>query len=150
MNEKIKTMARDCAEGEQVNKVSRIRNSLLLALMCWVLSGEACFAVKRNANLEFWQEATVSFDLDKNKKWGAYGSQESKHGRHNGNPYLYNVDMGIVYRGLADCLDIGMSFKKEYEQDRSGRFRHENRPHINFILKGKLLNSDTSDRIRIE
>jgi hypothetical protein len=113
------------------------------------LDGE-CLAVKRNANLEFWQETKVSVDLDEDKQWSGYVAEETKYGRHNGNPYLYNVDMGIVYRGLADWLDVGLSFKKEYEQDSSGKFRHENRPHLNFILKGKLCGLDTSSRLRFE
>jgi hypothetical protein len=50
----------------------------------------------------------------------------------------------------ADWLDIGVSFKKKYEKDSDGKFRHENRPHLNVTLKGKLLNLDTSNRIRIE
>ena len=127
---------------------SRMKTCLLAVLLCLTLLGRTCFAVKRNANLEFWQSTSVSTDLDKD--WAVYGAQETRHGRHNGSPYQYNVDMGIVYRGLADWLDLGMSFKKEYEQDSSGKFRHENRPHLNITLKGKLLNCDTSNRIRIE
>lgn len=119
-------------------------------LICWMFLTDASFAAKRNGDLEYWQTTSVSVDLGKNGKWGAYGAQESKHGRHNGSPYAYNVDMGIVYRGLADWLDIGVSFKKEYEKDSSGKFRQENRPHLNFTLKGKLFNIDTSHRIRLE
>jgi hypothetical protein len=107
------------------------------------------FAANRNGNLEFWETTSATFDLDKDKKWGGYVSQEARFGRHNGNPYLYNFDAGIVYRGLADWLDVGLSFKKEYEKDDTG-FRHENRPHLNFTLKGKLCGLDTSNRMRFE
>jgi len=133
-----------------VAKLSRMRNLCFGVLICSMFLGEKSFAVKRNGNFEFWQTTAVSFSLDKKKKWGGYVEQETKHGRDNGNPYLYNVDMGIVYRGLADWLDVGLRFKKEYEQDSAGKYRQENRPHLNFTLKGKLFNLDTSNRLRIE
>ncbi len=69
-------------------------------------------------------------------------------GRHNGNPYLCNWDLGIVYKGLADWLDVGFDFRKECEKDSKGKFRHENRPHLNRTLKGRLLNLDVSNRSR--
>ena len=133
-----------------MSELSRIKSFLLATLICSILIGSKCLAVKRNGNLEYWHTTAVSVDLDRENKWGGYVSQESKFGRDNGNPYLYNVDMGIVYRGLADWLDVGLSFKKEYEQDSSGKFRHENRPHLNFTLKGKIFGLDTSNRMRFE
>lgn len=119
----------------------------MAVLLSGFLSG-TCFAVKRNGNLEYWQTQTVSADLEED--WKIYVTEEFRLGRHNGNPNLHNVDMGVVYRGLADWLDIGMSFKKEYEKDSTGKFRHENRPHLNVTLKGKLFNLDTRNRARIE
>lgn len=133
-----------------MTNLPKMRSLLFAAFICSMFLGRNCLAVKRNGNLEFWEDATVSVDLDNDKKWGAYGTQETRFGRHNGNPFLYNFDMGIVYRGFADWLDVGVSFKKEYEQDSTGKFRSENRPHLNFTLKGKLFGLDTSNRIRIE
>lgn len=120
----------------------------VLALLVLTLPGGSCFAVSRNGNLEFWQSTSVSTDL--NSDWSAYGTQETKFGRENGNPYSYNVDMGFVYGGFADWLDLGVSFKKEYDQDGAGKFRHENRPHFNATLKDKIGDVDVSNRIRIE
>jgi len=91
-------------KGQPKNRLSRRRPLFIAGLICSMFLDRNCLAVSRNGNLEFWEEATVTLDLDKDKKWRAYGSQETRLGRHNGNPYLYNVNMGIVYRGFADWL----------------------------------------------
>lgn len=108
---------------------------------------EVCFGSK-SGNLEYWQTQVVSIDINKDFYFTA--SQEVKFGRHHGNPYLHNIDLALVYKGLADWVDIGFNFKKEYEQDSTGKFRHENRPHLNVTLKHRLFDYDVSNRSRLE
>ncbi len=112
-----------------------------------VLLAAVCRGVSRNGNLEYWQEQTISIDLD--EKWMIYGTEEFRMGRAKREPYLHNVDMGVVRR-VADWLDLGVSFKKEYEIGAKGKYRKENRPHFNIILTGNLGQVATSNRIRLE
>jgi len=37
-----------------------------------------------------------------------------------GELYCENVDFGVVYKGLADWVDLGLMFKREYEKDGRG------------------------------
>ncbi len=120
---------------------------LLAILICGGYPGSACFA-SRSGDLEYWQAHDFSFDLDKDVAFTV--SQELRFGRSGSEPHLYNVDMGLVYSGLADWLALGFNFRKEYEKDSSGTFRHENRPHFNVTLKGSLFDIPTSNRSRIE
>jgi hypothetical protein len=129
-----------------MNKLARTAHACIVALICWGLLGGVCFA-GRSGDLEYWQTQGASVDI--NKDFAFTVSQELRFGRHNGNPYLYNVDLGIVYKGLAEWLDLGFNFKKEYEQDSSGEFRNENRPNLNITVKGKLFELPVSNRSRL-
>ena len=102
----------------------------------------------RNGNLEHWQEIGVDFDI--NEDWKFAVTEELKLGEHNGNPYLHNTDMGLVYKSFGDWIDVSLNFKKEYEKDSAGKFRHENRPHINIMLYGKAFGLDLAHRSRLE
>jgi hypothetical protein len=106
-----------------------------------------CFA-SRSGNLEYWQTSGISFDI--NKDLAIHAEEEFRAGRHNGNPYLHNVNIGLVFKSLAEGMNIGFDFKKEYEKDSKGKFRQENRPHLNITFKGNLFDFDTSNRVRLE
>lgn len=128
-----------------VTKLSKITVYFLAALVCWGFPSSICFG-SRSGNLEYWQQNEVSLDIYKDFTFTA--REEHRMGRHNGNPYLYNWDLGLVYKGFTDWLDIGFNFRKEYEKDSKGKFRHENRPHLNLTVKGRLLDLDVSNRSR--
>jgi len=52
-----------------------------------------------------------------NEDFAIQATQEFKTGRGGSNPYMHNVDLGLVYKGLADWIDISGNFKKEYDRD---------------------------------
>ena len=127
--------------------MAKTTSYFLAALLCWGFFDGVCSA-SRSGDLEYWQTQSVSVDIDKDFAFTV--SEEVRFGRHNGNPYLHNIDLGIVYKSLADWLDLGFNFKKEYQKDSSGKFRHENRPHLNITVKGKLFDLPFSNRSRFE
>ena len=129
-----------------MNKLAGSSRVSIAALICWGLLGGVCFA-SGNGNLEYWQ--TQGFNVDINKDFAFTVSQELRFGRHEGDLYLHNVDLGIVYKSLAEWLDLGFNFKKEYEKDSSGKFRHENRPNLNITVKGKLFDLPFNNRSRL-
>jgi hypothetical protein len=129
-----------------MNKLSKLTSSFVTATAVVFFNG-VCFA-SRSGDLEYWQTSGLSFDI--NKHFTLTAEEEFRAGRHNGNPYLHNVDLGLVYKGLADGPDIGFNFKKEYEKDSKGKFRQENRPHLNITFKGTAFDFDTSNRVRLE
>jgi hypothetical protein len=112
------------------------------------LFSSVCFGRNRNGNLEYWQQIGVDFNI--NEDWKVTVTEELRFGEHNGNPSLHNTDMGLVYRGLGDWIDVGLNFKKEYEKDSAGEFVHENRPHLNIMLNGKAFGFDVANRSRLE
>jgi hypothetical protein len=129
-----------------MNRSSKLTISFV-AVTAVMLFNSVCLG-GRNGDLEYWQTSALAFDISEDFAFTA--AQEFRVGRHNGNPYLHNIDLGLVYKGLADGPDIGFSFKKEYEKDSGGKFRHENRPHLNLTFKRRIFDFDTSNRVRLE
>ena len=129
-----------------MNKLNKLTFSFVATAVV-VFFNSVCFG-SESGNLEYWQ--TSVFELDINKHFTFTAAEEFRLGRHNGNPYLYNVDLGLVYKGLANGPDIGLNFKKEYEKDSTGKLRQENRPHLNITFKGTVFDFATSNRTRLE
>jgi len=67
-----------------------------------------------------------------------------------GNLYYQHTDVGFVYKGLTDRIDLGFNYRQIFEDDSKGEQRREDRPHLNFTLKGKLSGISISDRSRFE
>jgi hypothetical protein len=130
-----------------LSKSTDVRVFFVAFVIGGVFFTSVCFA-GRSGNLEYWQTSGVSFDI--NKDWAVHAEEEFRAGRHNGNPYLHNVNVGLVFKSLAEGTDIGFDFKKEYEKDSEGKFRQENRPHLNITFRGNLFDFDTSNRVRLE
>ena len=112
-----------------------------------IIFNSPCLASK-SGNLEYWQAQSVSHSLSDTYKISI--EQEFRVGRQCGSNYLHNVNVELRRSGITEWLDIGLAFKKEYEKDSSGKFREEDRPHLNFYFKGKLSDLDLSNRFRIE
>jgi hypothetical protein len=117
------------------------------ALVLLTIVGGNCFG-STDGNAEYWQGIGLDFNMDKN--WKVTVREEFRVGKSGDDPYLHNTDVGLVYKGFADWLDVSMNFKKEYQRDSSGKFRGENRPHINLMFKGELFGLKVADRVRLE
>lgn len=112
-----------------------------------MLTSGICFAVDDN-DFQYWSSASLSFDI--HKDWKAIVAEEFRFGESVGNLYLHHTDVGFVYSGLADWLDLGFNYRQVYGKDLSGSWTEEHRPHLNATLKGNLLGIDFADRSRFE
>jgi hypothetical protein len=130
-----------------MTKLLRSSFPLIVFLICAALTVESSYA-SQSGNLEYWQVHNVGVKISED--FEVTVGQETRFGKSGSDPFLHNVDMGLVYKGFADWLDVSINFKKEYERDSSGKFRHENRPHLNITLKDKFLGMPASNRSRIE
>ena len=118
-----------------------------VAAVCLVLAGGVCLG-DEDESFEYWAQFGVSAGLSED--WDFEFETELKYGDDAGELYCENVDFGVVYKGLADWVDLGLMFKREYEKDGAGDWRAENRPHMNLTFKGELFGLDVSDRSRFE
>lgn len=107
----------------------------------------SCFAYD-DEGFQLWNSAGVSFDI--NKEWMGKFDEEFRLGNDGGNLYYQHSDIGFIYTGLADWLDLGFNYRYISEKDSRNRWREENRPHFNVTVKSQLFGLDVSDRSRFE
>ena len=122
--------------------------------MCFVVTviailsiSEICFATD-DGDFQYWSKAGVSFDIDKD--WKFTFGEEFRLGDDAGDLYRHHSDLGLVYKSLADWIDLGFNFRWVFEKDSKDKWRQENRPHLNLTVKGKLFDLDVSSRSRFE
>jgi hypothetical protein len=114
-----------------------IRNWVRLdvIIVAITLAGEACLA-SDDGNFEYWTAAGAYFDINKN--WGCTLEEEIRFKDGGGEFYYHHLDLGFVYKSLAEWLELGINFKKEYARDSERHWKQENRPHFNLTVKGQL------------
>lgn len=112
-----------------------------------LLIGKTCFAYDEG-DFQYWSSVGVSFDI--NKDWEVTFEEQFKLGENAGHLYQHHSDLGFVYKGFADWIDLGFNYRLVREKDSSDKWRQENRPHLNVTLKRKLFDLDLSSRSRLE
>ncbi len=129
-----------------MRKSLKVRVFLLAALICGGISSEPALASDKSG-FQYWSTAEFNVDLDED--WTATFNEEFRLGDEGGNLYYHHSEIGFVYKGLADWIDVGAGFRKIYE-DTGDTWQQENRPQINVTLKGKLGDIAVSTRSRFE
>ncbi len=129
-------------------------NKLYKTTLCFlvvVIAGEflstPCFAFD-DEGFQYWSGASTSFDITKD--WSGKFEEEFRFGNDGGNLYYNHSDLGFVFSGLTDWLDLGLNYRQVFEKDSKSEWRQENRPHFNITFKGKLFDFDLSTRSRFE
>ena len=123
------------------------RTRLIAAVIAVWLPGECCFGFE-DGDFQFWQTAVASLDL--NQDWTMAVEEQLRFGNDAGHLYYHHTDLGFVYGGLADWIDLGFNFKEIFLEDIHGRWSRENRPHLNITFKGRLGTLDWTDGSRFE
>jgi hypothetical protein len=121
--------------------------SFFVTVIAVLLITEVCFAYD-NGDFQYWSKAGLAFDI--NKDWAVTFEEEFRLGDNAGKLYYHSSDLGFLYRGFADWIDLGVNYGQVFEKDSSDVWRTEKRPHFNVTLKGQLFNFDLSDRSRLE
>lgn len=117
------------------------------AVACVLFWSGVCLAFS-DGDLQYWSTADFSFEM--NEDWKVNLQEELRLGNGAGNLYYHHSDVGFVYRGLGDWIDLGFNYRQVVEKDSDDTCRPENRPHLNLTLKGKLFDLLVSDRSRVE
>ena len=123
------------------------RKFLAVTGMAVMLLVNACFGYD-DEGFQYW--SVVGFSHKLNKDWRVDFEQDFRLGDDGGNLYYEHSDLGFVYSGLAEWIDLGFNYRLVYEKDKNDDRQPENRPHLNVTFKGKLFGWDVSDRSRLE
>ncbi len=123
-----------------------LKKLFLAIAVAVVLSSGLCFGY----DTDFENRSTLDIILGLNKDWD-FEFQEELRFNDNGGTLFYDFsDFGLIYKGLADWVELGFNFRKIYERESHDDWVEENRPHLNLTFKGKLAGFDISDNSRIE
>lgn len=130
-----------------IGRIHRRTAYLTVAILFAAHPGGKCFA-DDIGKFEYWTTAGASFDLDEN--WSVRVSELLKMGNDAGELTYHHTDLGFVYHGLADWVDLGLNYRQVFDKDDARNWRRENRPHVNVTVKSRLADIDVSDRSRLE
>ena len=123
------------------------RTYLITAVITVLLFCENCFAFA-DGDFQIWHSACAHFDI--NKDWEFTVREHLKLGDDAGHLYLHNTDVGFVYKGFTDWIDLGFNYKQGFRKDDDGHWSRENRPHLNITFNGRVGSLEFSDRSRFE
>ena len=124
-----------------------MRACFIVVLVCSYILNAPCFAFE-DEGFQFWASTSTSLDISQN--WAAMFHRELKLGDDGGTFYYQHSELGAMYKGLAEWLEVGFNYRQIFERDDENVWKLENRPHFNITLKGRLSDFDLSNRSRFE
>ncbi|KPK44355.1 MAG: hypothetical protein AMJ65_03260 [Phycisphaerae bacterium SG8_4] len=125
----------------------RGRTCFVIVIVCVALLGSNCFG-DDIGKFEYWTTAGASFDIEKN--WRVSVDELLKLGDDARKFTYHHTDLGFVYQGLADWVDLGFNYRHAFGRYGPSDWRRERRPHVNVTFKSRLGEIDLSDRSRLE
>ncbi len=125
--------------------IKKNRTYLAAALSAVLLIGESSLA---DGDFQFWSTTGASLKVDKD--WTVTVEEQLRLGNDAGHLYYHHADLGFVYGGLADWVDLGFNFKEVFWEESDGHWSRENRPHLNVTFKGRMGELDWTDGSRFE
>jgi len=121
------------------------RKYLIPAALAILLLSRSSLA---DGDFQFWSTTGASVKVDKD--WKATVEEQLRLGNDAGHLYYQHADVGFVYGGLADWVDLGFNFKEVFWEQSDGHWGQENRPHLNVTFQGRLGELDWTDGSRLE
>ena len=119
---------------------------IVLVFIAMIFSCGTCLAFD-DGDWQYWNTEDISVKLS--DKWKANLEQEFRWGDDMSNPYYNHTDVGIVYSSLADWFDLGFNYR-HINEEKSGGWKREHRPHLNGTIKWKWQDFSFSNRGRLE
>ncbi len=99
-----------------------------------------------DGDFQVWNTENQEFNINKVSK--ITFEQEFRWGDDASDFYYQHYDAGFLY-SANEHLDLGINYRQVYEK-KNDKFREENRPHINAILKYAIAGFKLDDRNRLE
>jgi hypothetical protein len=115
-------------------------------ILSFLLPTAVCYGY--NDDLRLRTSAGIAWEMDKDwtlsyrEELRCYGVAEKL--------FQDRSEVGVLYKPLAEWLDVGANYIVINSENRSDKHTEENRPSLSAIVRGKLLEREFSDRLRIE
>ena len=130
--------------------ISRLQKPVVYPFVVLILVAHFCSECSADdiGDFEYWTTAGASFDIEKN--WRVSVDELLKLGDDGERFTYHHTDLGFIYQGLADWVDLGFNYRHAFGRYGPSDWRRERRPHVNVTFKGLLGEIDLSDRSRFE
>jgi len=100
-----------------------------------------------DGDFQYWNTESVSWEFIEG--WTATLEEEFRFEDGGGDFSYQHSDIGVHYELLKGYIDLGMNYRLVF-QESSGKWRDENRPHLNATAKFDLFGFNLSSRSRFE
>jgi hypothetical protein len=105
------------------------------------------FCYGSDNSFQFWPSAGISWEV--NNDWMLTYREQLRLNDGGGNLYYGQSNVGVLYKSLADWLDIGANYTVIYGYGKDAANQDETRTSPSAILRCKILEHDVSGRLRI-
>ena len=102
--------------------MKRIIFSILILVLMLALSANNCLGFE-DEGFQWWTSAGGSLRI--NKDWDVKVQEEIRLGNDGGNLYYHHTDIGFIYSGLADWLELSFNYRHIHEKDSKDEWRPE-------------------------
>lgn len=130
---------------KSVVRFSRIPAWLLAAVIFCACHGAAARGAE---GFEYWTTVGTCFYVG--RQWHATVSELLKLGEDAQQFAYHHTDLGLVYTGLADFVDLGFNYRHAYKRYASSDWLEERRPHVNATFRSRLNRIIIANRARVE
>ena len=96
-----------------------------------------------NGDFQFWNTESISWNAS--DEFRLTLEEEFRFGDDEPNFFYQHSDLGVVYTGAADWLDIGINYRHIFEK-KTDDWREESRPHLNATVKWRACDLSFSNR----
>lgn len=118
----------------------------VLCIMALVmLMGINAYAYEEG-DFQIWHTEDQEVNIFKNTKYTM--EEEFRYGGNASELYYQHYDWGFVYE-ICKNFNVGANYRQIYEL-KKGKFKEENRPHINATVRWDMWGFDCEDRNRFE
>lgn len=117
--------------------------SILAALLILVCKAYAY----DDGDFQVWNTEVEEVKINKNSKITL--EQEFRFADDASDFFYHHYDGGYVYT-INKFLDLGLNYRQVYEKKQGKKFKQENRPHVNALVKYDLFGFGLEDRSRLE
>ena len=124
----------------------QLRRHITVAALGLMLVLVPC-TVRAGDEFQFWLGATTAVDLA--KQWKATIGVQTRYDDR-GDLVRHHSDLGVVYKGLAHWLDLGLNYRAIFTKLVDEEWKNANRGYLNVTVRSQLMGIAFSDRVRLE
>jgi len=129
------------------HRKTRQRARCVGAFVIGLLLSFAPCITRAGDEFQFWPGATTAVDLA--EQWKATVGAQMRYDDR-GSLIRHHSDLGIVYQGLADWLDVGVNYRAIFRKIAGDEWKNADRGHLNVTARSRLMGIAFSDRVRLE